>query len=259
MASCKNKCSSVYDITGTSADNSTITASQALRLYDSCLVSFSSNDTTPTGQDCSSKYYACSLAGLEAPNVCNADYATCKNDCAVILDTCRSSGDESLVSMCDSLYNGCLDPVMSSNITTNATVAINATSTYVLPTKSAFFNLTGAYSTIVSKASTATASAYISGAPSSATNGTGHYTQATSVSIAAISTGISSGYSLPVVTISASYPLSNATSTSNSIVSASTTSESAITIETGKSGAVDRAVDGNTSDEGDDDDDACET
>ncbi|KAF7884769.1 uncharacterized protein EAF02_005105 [Botrytis sinoallii] len=258
MASCKNKCSSVYDITGTSADNSTITASQALRLYDSCLVSFSSNDTTPTGQDCSSKYYACSLAGLEAPNVCNSEYATCKNDCAVILDTCRSSGDESLVSMCDSLYNGCLDPVMSSNITTNATVAINATATYVLPTKSAFFNLTGAYSTIVSKASTAIASAYISGAPSSATNGTGHYTQATSVSTAAISTGVSSGYSLPAVTISASYPLSNATSASNSIASASTTSESAITVETGKSSAVERAADGNTSDEGADDD-ACET
>ncbi|KAI9644986.1 hypothetical protein NHQ30_007021 [Ciborinia camelliae] len=153
MASCKNKCSSVYDITNTSGDNSTVLASQALRLYDNCLVSFSVNDTTPTGQDCASQYYACDLAGLQAPNACNSAYATCKNDCAVILDACRSSGDASLVSMCDSLYNGCLDPVMSSNITTNATIQVNATATDVVPTKSAFFNLTAAYSTIVSEAS----------------------------------------------------------------------------------------------------------
>ncbi|KAF7868341.1 hypothetical protein EAF04_004873 [Stromatinia cepivora] len=73
MASCKNKCSSVYDISSTSADNSTTAVSQALRLYDNCLVSFSMNDTIPTGKDCSSKYYACSLAGLQAPNACNSD------------------------------------------------------------------------------------------------------------------------------------------------------------------------------------------
>lgn len=87
--------------------------------------------------------------------------------------------------MCDSLYNGCLDPVTSSNITTTATVLVDATSTYVLPTKSAFFNLTGAYSTIVSQAEVATTST-----PAASGNSTGRYVQATSVfSKAALTTG----------------------------------------------------------------------
>lgn len=189
MAACKNKCSSVYDIAGTSNDTSA--ASQALRLYDNCLVSFSVNDTTPAGQDCASNYYACDTAGLQPANACNSDYATCKNDCAVVLDACRSSGDESLIGLCDSLYNGCLDPVMQSNITNNATVEINATSTYILPAKTAFFNLTGAYSTIVSKISTSAAadiSGRASALPYASTNGTLSSVRATAVSIPAAAT-----------------------------------------------------------------------
>ncbi|QSZ29878.1 hypothetical protein DSL72_004396 [Monilinia vaccinii-corymbosi] len=137
MASCKNKCSSLYDIfntaTGnssaydydnTSADNSTVAAPQALHLYDSCLVSFNTNETTPAGQDCASKYYNCGYNNLKAKNECNADYATCKNDCAVILDACKSSGDQCILSMCDNLYNLCLNPVVHTNITSNYTIPI---------------------------------------------------------------------------------------------------------------------------------------
>ncbi|CAD6443325.1 fe360cdc-be1b-49b7-a44a-8c826701a5eb [Sclerotinia trifoliorum] len=295
MASCKNKCSSVYDISSTSADNSTIAVSQALRLYDNCLVSFSMNDTIPTGKDCSSKYYACSLAGLQAPNACDSDHATCKNDCAVILDACRSSGDESLISMCDSLYNGCLDPVLNSNITTKEKAKINDTATYVLPTKPAFFNLTGAYSSIVGDAVPSAASIYISGVPATSTNGTGYYGQATSISKAASATGnveisgsalpsaivapvysngtsasqasststaatASSGYSLPVVTASASYSLTNTTSTSAIIIPTTSTLASAAMIEIKNSAGVDRSVADGTSDidEEEEDDDACE-
>ncbi|ESZ94770.1 hypothetical protein SBOR_4882 [Sclerotinia borealis F-4128] len=266
IASCKNKCSSVYDITSTSGDNSTIAASQALRLYDNCLVSFSVNETTTTGQDCASKYYACDLSGLSASNSCNSDYATCKNDCGVILDACRSSGDDSLVSMCDSMYNGCLDPVLSSNITTNATVQINATSTYILPTKSAFFNLTGAYSTIVSQvlasSTAAAASGHISARPavSSNSNSTGYYAQATSISTltsfskAALVTG-TAGSSLPIVTASASYAFTNSTLSAAIVIPTVTVSVSGSdSVESLSPGGVVKAVV-----DADADDDACET
>lgn len=75
-AQCKNKCAEGYDTCNSSGDNSTAPA--CLHVYDSCLVSFSSNDTTPTGEDCQTKYTACSAAGLLQPNECNANYAQCK-------------------------------------------------------------------------------------------------------------------------------------------------------------------------------------
>ncbi|KAB8291179.1 hypothetical protein EYC80_009867 [Monilinia laxa] len=277
MASCKNKCSSVYDIFNTSGDNTTafdvfntsgdnttIAASQALRLYDNCLVSFTVNETTPAGQDCASKYYACDLAGVLAKNECNSEYATCKNDCAVVLDACKSSGDVSLLSMCDSMYNKCLDPVMNSNITSNTTVQINATSTYIMPTNTAYFNLTGAYSTIVSQASS-----YVSGTPAASTNGTGHYVpSSTSLAPSAhVSTIVSSGASLPVITASASYVYPNATSASASITP--TTTEPLIAIDTIAPEGGERSSGDNTSgsygsngsygsDGGDDEEDTCE-
>ncbi|RAL65122.1 hypothetical protein DID88_001228 [Monilinia fructigena] len=277
MASCKNKCSSVYDIFNTSGDNTTafdvfntsgdnttIAASQALRLYDNCLVSFTVNETTPAGQDCASEYYACDLAGVLAKNECNSEYATCKNDCAVILDACKSSGDVSLLSMCDSMYNKCLDPVMNSNITSNTTVEINATSTYILPTNTAYFNLTGAYSTIVSKASD-----YVSGTPAASTNGTGYYVPSSTslASSAHASTTVSFGTSLPVITASAGYVYPNATSASASIIP--TTTEPLIAIDTIAPEGGERSPGDNTSgsygsngsygsDGGDDEEDTCE-
>jgi hypothetical protein len=150
-AQCKNKCAGAYDTCNTSGDNSTLP--QCFRLYDLCLVSFSVNDTTPIGQDCATKYLHCGEAGIKADNECNADYAQCKNTCATAQDTCRSSGDETLISMCDSLYNSCLDPVLSTNITTNATAVINSTSSIVFPSKTASLNLTVALSTAVTTSS----------------------------------------------------------------------------------------------------------
>ena len=67
-AQCKNKCAEVYDTCNSSGDNSTAPA--CLNLYDSCLVSFSDNDTVATGDDCDSQYTACDASG-EADNVCN--------------------------------------------------------------------------------------------------------------------------------------------------------------------------------------------
>lgn len=125
VAQCKNKCAQGYDTCNTSGSNATAPA--CLRVYDSCLVSFSANETTAAGEDCVSKKTACGLAGT-ADNVCNADYAQCKNKCATVLDTCSSSGDVTLLSMCDSLYNGCLSPVENTNVTANATeILANAT------------------------------------------------------------------------------------------------------------------------------------
>ncbi|KAM3075767.1 hypothetical protein ACMFMG_007893 [Clarireedia jacksonii] len=190
-ASCKNRCATAYDTCNTSPDNTTSIdtpkAPQCLQLYDRCLVTFSTNSTIPAGQDCASKYYSC-----DGPaNECNADYAQCKNSCGVARDTCRSSGDETLVSFCDALYNTCLDPVASTNITTNAT------SMAVLPTG----GLRGNLSTGILVAASATVtetklgSASMSVVPTGVVNATGVYVSGGSSSVAKISSAVVSAAS----------------------------------------------------------------
>ncbi|KUJ17806.1 uncharacterized protein LY89DRAFT_61781 [Mollisia scopiformis] len=212
-AQCKNKCAEVYDTCNSSGDNST--AAACLNLYDTCLVSFSANDTIAAGQDCATEYTACDASGV-ADNVCNSYFAQCKNKCATADDTCRSSGDETLVSMCDSMYNRCLDPVMNTNITTNATAVVNATamvnstSSYVLPSKTASLNTT--YSTRVNLPS-----GYISSIPTASANGTGIFANATSSASAKLAVvtpaTASSGFALPSQSTVATPSFANATST----------------------------------------------
>lgn len=69
--------------------------------YDHCLVDFSSVVEVP---DCASAYMSCDAAD----NDCEADLAQCKNSCAVVRDTCQTSGDEALLTPCLKQYDSCL-------------------------------------------------------------------------------------------------------------------------------------------------------
>ncbi|KAF8846627.1 hypothetical protein BDZ45DRAFT_682414 [Acephala macrosclerotiorum] len=257
-AQCKNKCAEVYDTCNSSGDNSTAPA--CLNLYDSCLVSFSANDTIATGSDCATQYTACDATG-EADNVCNAHYAQCKNKCATADDTCRSSGDETLVSMCDSMYNSCLDPVQNTNITTNVTAVVNTTaminSTSAFPSKTVSLNFTSSVFSIKP-------TGVVSGLPTASANSTrtfaissikGAFVASSGLSLPALSTGVSSGFP---ASSSAAAPI-YANTTSTYAFASPTSSELIIPTVTGSSTGVTlpvySSVPGKTVG---DEDDACE-
>jgi hypothetical protein len=139
----------------------------------------------------------------------------------VARDTCRSSGDDTLVSFCDGLYNSCLDPVASTNITTNATStstvtveAFNATaalSTVVLPTDSLRANLSSAATATATKSGLGSGSVSVSAVPMGKVNATGGYVyggsssvvKTSSAVVSAVPTGVRNGTSHFVHTTSA--------------------------------------------------------
>ncbi|KAF4622651.1 hypothetical protein G7Y89_g14377 [Cudoniella acicularis] len=249
LAQCKNTCSVAYDTCQSSGDEAL--AAPCLKRYESCLVSFTAA-TSAIGQDCvasylscdeadnvcsadvaqcknkcaagqgrASKYTACDASG-EADNICNTDYAQCKNTCAIALDTCRSSGDPTLITMCDSMYYSCLDPVKNTNITTNVTASISSTS-YILPSMTATLN-----TTLTSTTHSSGASGYLSSILTAPENSTSTNTTSISSSViltnvvvptngsfsaTAISTGTSSGFS-PRLKLNGKQHFATTTSTS---------------------------------------------
>lgn len=258
VAQCKNKCAQGYDTCNTSGNNSTAPA--CLRVYDSCLVSFSANETTAAGQDCESVKTACGLAGT-ADNVCNADYAQCKNKCATVLDTCSSSGDTTLLSMCDSLYNGCLSPVINTNITapateilSNITAALNSTLSNVTAVVLPIFTNSSALPTlaIALPTSTSTVGSLSTGVASAGTGlpttlpGTGYFTNSTST-VEPASLTVVGHASVPTATIAASGIESTG--------SATATGSAAEPTETGEDDGEGEGEDDDGEGEGDDEDD----
>lgn len=118
---CKNACAVIQDTCLTSGDASLKPA--CLSQYDLCLDSSSAD----TALDCVSRASACAAAGTSASD-CAAQNTVCKNSCAVIQDTCRSSGDDSMTPLCTSQFDACLGSYA------NGTALATSASSSVVPT-----------------------------------------------------------------------------------------------------------------------------